>query len=127
VFTGQELTLHYDNLLLKVIAHANSRDAAIARLRRALHELRLPGVTTNRPLLLRVLDHPDFVSGTYDTSILDNMPAPVPAADDFLPAVAAALAAHRRVRKTAVPAPSAHGGPSPWVRAGRMRAMRRSR
>lgn len=127
VFSGQEITLHYDNLLLKVIVHGETREAAIARLRRALHELRLPGVTTNRPFLLRILDDPRFASGDYDTSLLDDMPPEEADASDILPAIAAAVAAHRRVRKTAIPAPSAHAGPTPWVRAGRARAMRRGR
>ena len=127
VFSGQDITLHYDNLLLKLIAHDETRDGAIARLRRALHELRLPGVTTNRPLLLRILDDPRFAAGEYDTSLLDDMPADGADAADVLPVIAAAIAAHRRVRKTAIPAPSAQAGPSPWVRAGRVRAMRRGR
>ena len=127
VFSGQAVTLHYDNLLLKVIAHAATREAAIGRLRRALHELRLPGVTTNRPYVLRVLDDARFQSGEYDTSILDTMEDAPAQATDVLPVIAAAVAAHRRVRKAAIVAPSTASGPSPWVRAGRLRAMRRSR
>jgi len=103
VYAGQEVTLFYDNLLLKLVAHAATREAAIGRLRRALHETRLPGVTTNIPLLLRTLDDPRFASGRYDTSILDGAAPPPVAAEDLVPVVAAALALHRRVRRAPIP------------------------
>jgi acetyl-CoA carboxylase biotin carboxylase subunit len=115
VHAGQEVTLHYDNLLLKVVAHAEDREQAIARLRRALHETRLPGVTTNLPLLARTLDDPRFAAGDYDTSILESASPPTDDADDLLPAVAAALALHRRVRPSAIPPPTTTGRLPPWV------------
>ena len=123
VFGGQEITLHYDNLLLKLIAYAETRQGAISRLRRALYETRLPGVTTNIPLLLRTLDDDRFVSGQYDTSILDGSARPTDDASDLIPVIAAAIAQHRRIRKVNVPPPSQAAGPSPWVMAGRRRAM----
>jgi acetyl-CoA carboxylase biotin carboxylase subunit len=114
---GQEVTLHYDNLLMKVIAWGPDRAAAIARLRRALHETRLPGLTTNLPLLARTLDDPRFASGDYDTSILATA---APAPDDpeeLLPVVAAALALHRRVKPAPIPPPRAGTALSPWMTA----------
>ncbi len=121
VFTGQDVTLHYDNLLMKLIVRAADRATAIARLRRALHETRLPGVTTNIPLLLRVLDDPRFASGRYDTSLLDGALPPPPDPNDLLPAIAAAVARHRRVaRRTFGPEPTGTVL-SPWVAAGRPR------
>ncbi len=120
VYVGQEVTLHYDNLLLKLIVHADDRDEAIRRMRRALHETRLPGVTTNIPLCLRTLDDPAFATGDYDTSVLDGSAPPEPQAGDLIPVVAAALAMHRRVKKTAIPE-TVQSGPKPsaWVVAGR--------
>jgi acetyl-CoA carboxylase biotin carboxylase subunit len=121
VVAGQEVTLHYDNLLLKLVAHAADRATAVRRLTRALHEVRLPGVTTNVPLLLRTLDDPRFLAGDYDTSILEGSAPRPPAPDDLVPVVAAALALHRRTPATALPpAPgTSPGGLPPWVRAGR--------
>ncbi|MDJ0973870.1 MAG: acetyl-CoA carboxylase biotin carboxylase subunit [Planctomycetota bacterium] len=119
VFSGQEITLYYDNLLLKLIVHAEDRPRAIARLRRALFEVRLPGITTNIPLILRTLDDPRFVSGNYDTSILDDLPGAKDDPEDLVPVIAAALAKHRRVRKTAPPPTPAGSQVSAWVRAGR--------
>jgi len=116
---GQLIGLDYDNLLLKLIVHGDTRQQAIERMHRALWETRLPGVTTNIPLLLRTLDDPRFVSGDYDTSILEASTPPPEDAADLVPVVAAALAMHRRVKAT--PVPPALGGtqPSPWVLAGR--------
>jgi acetyl/propionyl-CoA carboxylase alpha subunit len=119
VHGGQEVALFYDNLLLKLVAHAEDRAQAIARLRRALHETRLPGVTTNLPLLVRTLDDPRFASGDYDTSILADAAPPAEDPDDVLPVVAAALALHRRVRPTTVPPARAGGALPAWVLADR--------
>jgi acetyl-CoA carboxylase biotin carboxylase subunit len=118
VHPGQEVSLHYDNLLVKVVAHAADRPAAIARLRRALHETRIPGITTNLPLLLRTLDDPRFAAGAYDTSILEHSRPAAEDPEDLVPVIAAALALHRRVEPASVP-PARAGGPSPWLAAGR--------
>ena len=119
VYVGQEVGLDYDNMLLKLIVHADDREAAIMRLRRALWETRLPGITTNIPLLLRTLDDERFVSGSYDTSILDGSEPDGEDPGDLVPVIAAALAMHRRVRRTPVPPASQGTRPAPWVQAGR--------
>jgi 3-methylcrotonyl-CoA carboxylase alpha subunit len=79
---GSEVGLDYDPLLAKIIVRAASREAAIARGRRALAELTVLGVQTNAPLLGAVLGLPDFASGRYSTSLLVEAPAmirkPVP-------------------------------------------------
>ncbi len=128
LYVGQEITLFYDSLLMKLIVHAPTRDEAIARLRRALHETRVGGVTTNVPLLLEVLGDPRFASGDYDTSLLADYRPPDPtgaprgdgSSDDLMPVVAAALAMHRRTPPKSIPAPgAADGGDGAWVREGR--------
>ena len=127
LFAGQEITLHYDPMLMKLIVHAGTRPDAIARLRRALHETRIGGLTTNVPLLLDVLDDPRFVAGDYDTSLLNGYePSDAggragPGVDDLVPVVAAALALHRRIVPKAIPAAAAgsSSNESSWVRAGR--------
>lgn len=119
VFAGQEITLYYDNLLLKVIVYAEDRPSAIHRLKRALYETRLPGLTTNIPFVLRVLDDERFLSGDYDTSLAEDLPAPPLDENDVVPVVAAALALHRRVPKAVVPAARPTVALSPWVQADR--------
>ena len=78
---GGEVTQHYDPLIAKIIAHGGTRAEALERLDRALAatELRLMGPKgprrTNLELLRRVLAHPDFVSGEYDTGLVDRLGA----------------------------------------------------
>jgi acetyl-CoA carboxylase biotin carboxylase subunit len=115
VHDGQEVALHYDNLLVKVVAHASDRPAAIARLARALHETRLSGLTTNLPFLLRVLADRRFLAGRYDTSLAETLPPPAPTDGDLVPVVAAALALHRRVPKASVPAAPPSRSLPPWM------------
>jgi acetyl-CoA carboxylase biotin carboxylase subunit len=132
LYVGQEVTLFYDSLLMKLVVHASTRAEAIARLRRALHETRIGGLTTNVPLLLAVLDDPRFASGDYDTTLLSSSPPPAgpgdPADDDLVPVVAAALALHRRAPASSVPRDGATPpSESPWVLEGRRWTSDRTR
>ena len=92
---GSEVGLHYDPMLAKLIVHGGTRDEAIQRMTRALHELALDGVETSRDFHLRVMEHPDYRSG--DVSIqwleqnLESITAAEPPADRVR--LAAALAA----------------------------------
>ena len=64
---------YYDSLLAKLIVHDMDRDHAIRRMRSALREIVVEGIRTNIPFHRRVLHHPDFVAGTYDTTIVPRM------------------------------------------------------
>ncbi|MCC7417397.1 MAG: ATP-grasp domain-containing protein [Acidobacteria bacterium] len=96
VIEGSRVPVHYDPLIAKVIASAESRPAAIARLVQALRSFPILGVATNVPFLLRVLLHPAFEAGAVDTAFLDReMPRLVaPAAPEPPLHVRAAIAAH---------------------------------
>ena len=59
-------------MLAKVIASAETREAAIARLAGALREYPILGVRTNIPFLIRILEHPQFRAGDVDTGFLDR-------------------------------------------------------
>ena len=74
LYEGMEVGLHYDPMLAKVSVHADDREAAIARMARALTEITISGVTTNLPFLRRVLASEPFRSGKYDTSTLEAQP-----------------------------------------------------
>jgi acetyl-CoA carboxylase biotin carboxylase subunit len=95
VAEGSEVSIYYDPLLAKVIATAENRDRAIARLAAALRAFPVLGVRTNIPFLLRILDHPRFQNGTMDTAFLDHEGAALAeTAPDIPPGVrAASLAA----------------------------------
>ena len=71
VVEGGEITVHYDPMIAKVIATAETRDHAIARLIAALRAYPILGIRTNIPFLLRILEHPRFRAGDVDTGFLD--------------------------------------------------------
>src|SRR3989442_1155671 len=63
---GTSVPTEHDPLLAKVIAHGPDRATAIARLRRALREMRVAGLPTALPFHRHVLAEPDFLAGRYD-------------------------------------------------------------
>jgi 3-methylcrotonyl-CoA carboxylase alpha subunit len=69
---GCEVSIHYDPIMAKVIAKAESRELAIRRLRAALMAFPILGVRTNIPFLLRILDSDRFRDGSVDTAFLDR-------------------------------------------------------
>ena len=103
---GSEISVHYDPLIAKVIAHGPTRDDAARRLAKALRTAALHGPRNNRALLVGILEHAEFVSGATDTGFLDRHPPSQLCAsgDDrdvaIQHAVAAALAGQAR-RKAA--------------------------
>jgi acetyl-CoA carboxylase biotin carboxylase subunit len=72
VAEGDEISVHYDPLLAKVIAAGETRSQAIHRLATALRNFPILGVRTNLGLLLAVLADPRFERGEVDTSYLDR-------------------------------------------------------
>jgi acetyl-CoA carboxylase biotin carboxylase subunit len=61
---------HYDSMIAKLLAHGNTREEAIARMRRALSEFVIAGVSTTIPFHERMMTDPDFVSGDFNTGTL---------------------------------------------------------
>ena len=72
VAPGWRVPPHYDSLVGKLIVHAADRKGAIEGARAALTGLTISGIKTTIPLHRRILDDPDFVSGTYDISFLER-------------------------------------------------------
>ncbi|MFJ5264336.1 acetyl/propionyl/methylcrotonyl-CoA carboxylase subunit alpha [Streptomyces sp. NPDC088387] len=101
---GDEISVHYDPMLAKVVAHAPTRAEAVRRLAGALEATALHGPVTNRDLLVRSLRHEDFTTARMDTGFYDrHLAALTEAAPDPHAPLAAALAA-------ASHAPSRFGG-----------------
>src|SRR5262245_19829983 len=71
VTEGSEVSVHYDPLLAKLIAWGETRDAARRRALAALRSYPVLGIRTNIALLIELLEHPRFVSGSIDTGFLD--------------------------------------------------------
>jgi len=70
--TGDEISIYYDPLISKVITWAEDRTSAIRKMEAALRETILLGVTQNVQFLQDVLADPDFRSGTYNTTWVEN-------------------------------------------------------
>lgn len=113
VADGDTVSIHYDPMIAKLIAHGPDRDTALAVLGAALADTAVIGPRTNLPLLQALCRHPDFRRGDVDTTFLDQhldevlevLPMPGPA---HLGAAAAAILESGRV-------PPAAGDPwSPW-------------
>src|SRR5437762_9492652 len=76
--TGNEVTLHYDSLMAKLIAWGETRPVALERMRRALRELVIVGLPTSQPFHLRVMDDPEFQRGDLDITYLDRAATRLP-------------------------------------------------
>jgi acetyl-CoA carboxylase biotin carboxylase subunit len=92
VQAGDTVTPHYDAMLAKLVVWGATRPEAIARLDRALAEFSVGGIKTSIPFHRRVLRHPDFIDGRYDTGFVDGLPAAPPAGQDHLSLAAAVVA-----------------------------------
>ena len=71
---GDEVGVSYDPLIAKLIAHGPTREEAFARLRDALAETEVAGVTTNLPFLRWLVSHPAVLAGRTSTSFLIDHP-----------------------------------------------------
>lgn len=70
---GCRVSSHYDPMLAKVIAHAASREQALALLKTALAQFRVEGVKTNIPFIQQVLDDPAFCAGRVGTGMVERI------------------------------------------------------
>jgi pyruvate carboxylase len=73
-YSGAVITRFYDSLLEKVTAWAQTPEAAIARMDRALREFRIRGVSTNIAFVENLLKHPTFLNNEYHTKFIDETP-----------------------------------------------------
>jgi acetyl/propionyl-CoA carboxylase alpha subunit len=97
--TGLDVPLFYDPMLAKLVVWGENRDAARARLRRALGEYHIAGIKTSLPFFRWLLDQPEFADGAFHTTYLDDVLrarngkpfADVPMAVEDMAAIAAAI------------------------------------
>ena len=73
VYAGYVVPPNYDSLLAKVIVHDVDRASALRRARRCLDEMVIEGPRTNIPFLRRIVNHPDFIRGDFDTGFVARM------------------------------------------------------
>jgi len=129
-YAGWTVPVHYDPMIAKLITKGHDRHEAIARMTRALNELRIDGLTTSVPFHRRVMRNRAFVAGELHTGFLDEHPDLLEAdADDWLEEIAVVAASVAHFRR--VEARSARGGDTAADRPASMwkwhgRASRRS-
>lgn len=69
-YTGYEIPPYYDSMIGKLIVHGKDRDEAIAKMKWALAEFIVDGVSTNVDFQLKLIRRPEFAAGDYDNGFL---------------------------------------------------------
>lgn len=72
VYPGYKIPPFYDSMIAKLIVHADTREEAVARMKRALDEFVVEGVKTTIPFHYNLMDHEVFKSGDFDTKFLER-------------------------------------------------------
>lgn len=120
--SGDDITIHYDPMIAKLIVYDSTRAGAIRRMQTALDQTVILGTTTNIPFLGALLAHPTFQAGEVDTRFVDThldtlLPEPPPLPDAAL-VVAALLDIHGSIGTNQQFAPAENGNSAdPWSRA----------
>ncbi|MED3562897.1 acetyl-CoA carboxylase biotin carboxylase subunit [Bacillus xiapuensis] len=70
-YPGYSIPPYYDSMIAKVITYGNTREEAIARMKRALSEFVVEGIHTTIPFHLKLLEHEKFVEGQFNTKFLE--------------------------------------------------------
>ena len=72
IYSGYTIPPYYDSMIAKIIVHGNTRNEAIAKMKRSLEELVIDGVTTNRDFLFDIIKNLNFIRGKFDTSFIEK-------------------------------------------------------
>ena len=117
----------YDPLLAKVMVHAEDRPAAVARLRGALDETAIGGVQTDLSFLRWLVDQPAFLTGAYDTGLIQDKWGDGPPLTDAERSLAAEVARQARDSAPRLAAAVSAPAPSAWEAVARREAVGRRR
>lgn len=116
--SGHKVTPDFDPMLAKVVAHGSDRGQAIARMRAALRDFVLLGVTTNTAYLERLLGHETFMSGDLHTHFIDehgdDLAAPEPSEAERAAILAAAALSSREASDSALEIPEPYRSIGRW-------------
>jgi len=72
VYAGYTIPSNYDSMIAKLITTAQTRDEAIAKMRRALDEFVIEGIKTTIPFHRQLMDNPDYMAGNYTTKFMED-------------------------------------------------------
>lgn len=70
--SGSEISIYYDPMISKLITYSKNRNETINKMKRALSEYYISGLTTNIDFLKIIIAHSDFKSGNYDINYIDR-------------------------------------------------------
>jgi acetyl-CoA carboxylase biotin carboxylase subunit len=72
VYTGYKIPPYYDSMIAKLITVAQTREEAIAKMKRALDEFVLEGVKTTIPFHKKIMMNKQFIDGNYTTKFMEE-------------------------------------------------------
>ena len=72
IYNGYTIPANYDSMIVKIITYGVTRNEAIAKMKRALEELVIDGVDTNRDFLFEIIRNPNFIRGNFDTGFIEK-------------------------------------------------------
>ena len=72
IYGGYKIPPTYDSMIAKIIVHGKNRKESIAKMKSAIAELVVDGITTNTDFILKILEDKDFQNNNYDTSFLSK-------------------------------------------------------
>ena len=129
---GLAVPIFYDPMISKLVAWAENRPGAIARMRRALREYVIAGIKTTIPFFTWLLDQKEFGSGWFHTSYLDDVlrsrngrPFAVPSAEaEEIAAIAIVLGAALSPWASSAEGTPAAEGPRAWRTEARLEGLR---
>jgi acetyl-CoA carboxylase biotin carboxylase subunit len=73
IFAGYTIPRQYDSLIGKLICHGNSREEAIARMKRCLEEMVIEGIPTTIPFHKKIVNNKKFMNGEISTHFIEEM------------------------------------------------------
>jgi acetyl-CoA carboxylase biotin carboxylase subunit len=72
VYSGYSIPPNYDSMIGKLITVAQTREEAIAKMRRALSEYVIEGIKTTIPFHIKLMNNEDFIAGNYTTKFMET-------------------------------------------------------
>ena len=70
IYPGYKIPPTYDSMIAKIIVHGKDRNESISKMKSALGEFVIDGISTNIDFLYKILEDEDFISNNYDTSFI---------------------------------------------------------
>tara|TARA_B100001996_G_C18668345_1_gene595689 strand:- start:2076 stop:3419 length:1344 start_codon:yes stop_codon:yes gene_type:complete len=72
VYSGYTISPFYDSMIAKLITTAQTREEAINKMKRALDEFVIEGISTTIPFHRKLMDHPLYLKGKYTTKFMED-------------------------------------------------------